>query len=310
MTDQAAIAVPQSRRAVAERRKRLRRGWYVPYLFLAPAFLWYLAFLVYPMLVSLYVSFFEWDGLSATMNFVGLRNYIDIFIRDEVSRLALWNNILWTLASLVVPTSIGLLLAVALNRRLPGTVAFRTIFYAPAVLPLVGVGLIWAWMYNPQFGVINAGLKASGLGFLAGGWLSSYEMALPATFITFTWSHVGFPMILYLAGLQAIEKEYYEAARIDGANGLQTFRHVTLPGLKETHVIVLSLTVISGFKVFDLIYTMTYGGPGRSTQVLGTWMYFQTFQYYNAGYGSAVAWVIAIIVLVIAIPYIRRMSRS
>src|SRR5690606_33853552 len=102
MTDQAALSVPQSRSAVAQRRRRLRRGWYVPYLFLAPAFLWYLAFLVYPMLVSLYVSFFEWDGLSATMNFVGLRNYIDIFIRDEVSRLALWNNILWTLASLVI----------------------------------------------------------------------------------------------------------------------------------------------------------------------------------------------------------------
>jgi ABC-type sugar transport system permease subunit len=217
---------------------------------------------------------------------------------------------MWTIASLVVPTSIGLLLAMALNRRILGTTIFRTVFYAPAVLPLVGVGLIWAWMYNPQFGAINAALRAVGLGHFAMGWLSSYQTALPATFVTFVWSSVGFPMILYLAGLQAINKEYYEAARIDGATGLQSFRHVTLPCLGETHVVVLSLTVISGFKVFDLIYTMTYGGPGRSTQVLGTWMYFQSFQYNNVGYGAAVAWVIAAIVLVLVIPYVRRMTRS
>lgn len=294
--------------ARARRRRRVPTAW-IPYLFLAPALIWYAAFLVYPMLQSLYISFFDWDGLSPTMTFVGLKNYIDIFMSDEVARLALWNNILWTLGALVLPTAIGLMLALALNRRVPGSTLFRTIFYSPAVLPLVAVGLIWAWVYNPNFGVVNTTLKAVGLRSWAAGWLSSYELALPATFVTFVWSHVGFPMIFYLAGLQAISKEYYEAATIDGANAFQRFRHVTLPGLTETHVIVLSLAVINGFKVFDLVYTMTYGGPGRSTQVLGTWMYFQTFQYYHAGYGSALAWVIAAIVLVIAIPYIRRMSR-
>ena len=235
----------------------------VPYLFLAPALIWYVIFLVYPMASSLFISFFDWDGLSPTMTFVGLANYINIFFNDPVSQLALLNNVFWTVGSLLVPTTIGLLLAVALNRQIPGTTVFRTIFYAPAVLPLVGVGLIWAWMYNPQYGAINAILKAVGLGDLAMGWLSNYRTALAATFVTFVWSSVGFPMILYLAGLQAINKEFYEAARIDGASALQVFRHVTLPGLNETHVVVLSLTVISGFKVFDLIYTMTYGGPGR-----------------------------------------------
>ena len=281
-----------------------------PYLFIAPAFIWYIVFLVYPMLTSLYESFFKWDGLSPTMTFVGLGNYLDIFFNDPVTQQALLNNVEWTVASLVVPTSIGLLLAMALNQKLPGTAIFRTIFYAPAVLPLVGVGLIWAWMYNPQFGAINAALRAVGLGQFAVGWLSNYRSALPATFATFVWSSVGFPMILYLAGLQGINNEHYEAAHLDGASALQRFRHVTLPGLTETHVVVLSLTVIGGFKVFDLIYTMTYGGPGRSTQVLGTWMYFQSFQYYNAGYGAAVAWVIAAIILILAIPYIRRMAKS
>lgn len=281
-----------------------------PFLFLLPALFFYLIFLVYPMLWSLYVSLFQWDGLSDNMIFVGFGNYARILFEDEIARLALWNNVLWTVGTLVIPTGIGLALALALNRRFRGSVVFRTIFYSPAVLPLVAVGLIWSWMYNPHFGGVNIALKAMGLGWLARGWLSDYDTALAATFVTNVWSHAGFPMILYLAGLQAIPREYYEAAKLDGANAWQSFRHVTLPGLAETHVIVLSLSVIQSFKVFDIIYTMTYGGPGRVTQVLGTWMYFQTFQYYNAGYGAALAWVIAIIVLVIAIPYIRRMSRN
>ena len=281
-----------------------------PFLFLAPALFFYGVFLVYPMLWSLWVSLYEWDGLSDNMVFIGLGNYAKILFGDEIALLALWNNVLWTVGTLIVPTGIGLALALALNRRFRGSVVFRTIFYSPAVLPLVAVGLIWSWMYNPNFGAVNIALKAMGLGWLARGWLSDYDTALAATFVTNVWSHVGFPMILYLAGLQAIPRDYYEAAKLDGANAWQSFRHVTLPGLKETHVIVLSLSVIQAFKVFDIIYTMTYGGPGRVTQVLGTWMYFQTFQYYNAGYGAALAWVIALIVLVIAIPYIRRMSRN
>lgn len=290
--------------------RRFGRQSPTPFLFLAPALFFYGVFLVYPMLWSLWVSLYEWDGLSDNMVFIGLGNYAKIMFGDEIALLALWNNVLWTVGTLVVPTGIGLALALALNRRFRGSVVFRTIFYSPAVLPLVAVGLIWSWMYNPNFGAVNIALKAMGLGWLARGWLSDYDTALAATFVTNVWSHVGFPMLLYLAGLQAIPRDYYEAAKLDGANAWQSFRHVTLPGLKETHVIVLSLSVIQAFKVFDIIYTMTYGGPGRVTQVLGTWMYFQTFQYYNAGYGAALAWVIALIILVIAIPYIRRMSRN
>jgi ABC-type sugar transport system permease subunit len=303
-------ALTADRAAAAPSRMGLGATHLAPFLFLAPALFFYLVFLVYPMLWSLWVSLFQWDGLSDNMIFVGLGNYARILFEDEIALLSLWNNVLWTVGTLVVPTGIGLALALALNRRFRGSVVFRTIFYGPAVLPLVAVGLIWSWMYNPHLGGVNIALRAMGLGWLARGWLSDYDTALAATFVTNVWSHVGFPMILYLAGLQAIPKDYYEAAKLDGANAWQSFRHVTLPGLTETHVIVLSLSVIQSFKVFDIIYTMTYGGPGRVTQVLGTWMYFQTFQYYNAGYGAALAWVIAIIVLVIAIPYIKRMSRN
>ncbi|HXF61885.1 MAG TPA: sugar ABC transporter permease [Caldilineaceae bacterium] len=297
----------QEARVAHRRRSRFRVA---PYLFLAPALIWYLIFLVYPMYQSLVISLMDWDGLSADIRFVGLDNYRRIFFEDEIARLALRNNLLWTAGVLLIPTVIGLLLAVALDRNLRGQTIYRSIFYGPAVLPLVASGLIWAWMYNPQFGFVNYVLQQVGLGHLARGWLSVFETALPATFVTAVWGGVGFPMVLYLAALQAIPAEQYEAARMDGANGRQLFFHITLPWLREAHVIVFSLAVINSFKTFDLIYTMTYGGPGRVTQVLGTWMYFNAFQYYHAGYGAAIAWVIAMITLVVAIPYIQRMSRD
>jgi raffinose/stachyose/melibiose transport system permease protein len=289
--------------------RRVRRRFRLtPYLFLAPALIWYLIFLVYPMYQSLVISFMDWDGLSANIEYVGFENYQRLLFEDDTARLAIRNNVLWTLGTLLIPTVIGLLLAVALDRKLKGRTVLRAIFYGPAILPLVAVGMIWAWMYNPQFGVINEILRGIGLGDYARGWLSVYETALPATFLTAVWGGVGFPMVLYLAALQAIPHEQYEAAKMDGASGRQLFFNITLPWLREAHVIVFSLAVINSFKTFDLIYTMTYGGPGRITQVLGTWMYFNAFQYYHAGYGAAIAWVIAAITLVMAIPYIRRMS--
>ena len=205
---------------------------------------------------------------------------------------------------------IGLLLAVALDRKLRGRNLFRAIFYGPAVLPLVAVGMIWAWTYNPQFGFINVFLQAIGLGQFYVDGSPFMKTALPATFLTAVWGGIGFPMVLYLAVLQAIPGEQYEAAKMDGANARQLFFKITLPWLREANVIVFSLAVISSFKTFDLIYTMTYGGPGRITQVLGTWMYFQSFQYYHAGYGAAIAGIIALITLIMAIPYIQHMLRD
>ena len=282
----------------------------IPFLFLLPALLWYIIFLVYPMAYSFLISLTDWDGLSKSSTWVGLANYANVIFNDDVSRLAIKNNLIWTAGTLLIPVTLGLLMAVVLDLKLPGRTVFRTIFYGPAVLPLVAVGLIWAWMYNPQFGFVNEVIKAVGLGKYTRGWLSVFETALPATFVTAIWTGVGFSMTVYLAALQGIPAEQYEAARMDGATGLRLFWNITLPWLREAHVIVLSLAVINSFKVFDLIYTMTYGGPGRATQVMGTWMYFNAFQYYHAGYGAAIAWIIAMITLIFAIPYVRRMSRD
>ncbi len=300
-------ALPHRRGAAAARLAGLgTRG--TPYLFLLPALVIYCAFVVYPMLYSFAISLTSWDGLAPVKVFVGLANYRRI-LRDPIAQLAIENNLIWTAATLIIPTTLGLLLAVALNQRLAGTTIFRSIFYAPGILPLVAVASIWGWMYNPQYGAVNALLGALGLHGLEHGWLADFNTALPATIVTAIWHSVGFPMLLYLAGLQGIPEEQYEAARIDGANALQRFRYVTLPGLHETHVVVITLAIIGSFKVFDIIYAMTYGGPGQATQVLATWMYFNTFQYYHAGYGSALAWTIAIVSLVVTIPYIRLMAR-
>lgn len=286
---------------------RLRRSG-SGFLFLLPALVIYCAFLIYPVLDSLVISLTNWDGLSPNRTFVGLANYQRVF-QDPGAVLSLKNNAIWTLVMVVVPTLLGLLLALGLNARLPGRNLFRSLFYMPGVLPLVAIAAIWAWMYDPNLGLINTGLKAIGLEGLAQQWLGNPRTALLSVLVAAIWQGVGFPMVLYLAGLQGIPPEQHEAARVDGATPWQQFWYVTLPGLSTTHIIVITLAVINSFNAFDLIYAMTYGGPGQATQVLASWMYFQTFQYFKAGYGSAIAWVIALISLAVSIPYLRTITR-
>lgn len=280
------------------------------YWFLIPALIFYGIFVIYPVFWSFYISLTNWDGLSSKYDFVGLRNYIDFF-KDPVSLLALINNVKIMIFELIFPIGIGLGLALFLNRNMNSMLktVLRAMFYSPSILPLVGVALIWAWMYNPVFGVVNEILRYIGLGNLARGWLSDPKTALYAVIVTMIWQSVGLPMILFLAALQEIPQELIEAAKVDGASYFQSLRFVTLPLLREAFIIVISLTIINSLRTFDLIYNMTWGGPGRATQVLATWMYFNTFVYYKAGYGSAIAIILSILSMIVAIPYIHIMSR-
>ena len=286
-----------------------RRGGAVAWVFAAPALLVYFVFLVYPALSSLWFSFTDWDGLSATYNVVGLKNYTSM-PSDPVVVQAAVNNLIWAVVTVVVPVVLGLALAVALNGKVRGKPFLRLIFYTPAVLPLVSVASIWGWLYNPQYGAINAFLRAVGLDSLAQPWLGQDSTALAATMVAAIWLRVGFPMLLYLAALQGIPNELYEAATVDGATKWQQFWHVTMPSLRPAHYIVIALSLIDSFKVFDMIYAMTYGGPGTSTQVMGTWMYFNVFQYYQAGYGTAIAVVITLVAIAVGIPYVRSQTRE
>lgn len=266
-------------------------------------------FLVYPSLTSLFFSLTDWDGLSPSYNIVGLQNYVDM-TKDPVILTALKNNAIWTVVTLSVPMALGLLLAIFLNGKVRGKPILRLLFYTPAVLPLVSIASIWGWLYNPQYGAINEFLRLVGLDSWAQPWLGQDSTALAAIMVPAIWLRAGFPMLLYLAALQGIPEEIYEAATVDGATRWQQFWHMTMPSLKPAHYIVLALSLIDSFKVFDMIYAMTYGGPGTATQVMGTWMYANVFQYYQAGYGTAIAVTITVIAIVVSIPYVVSQTRE
>ena len=286
------------------RRRKTKYGGLTPWLFALPAIAIYVVFLVYPAVTSVFFSLTDWDGLSATYNIVGLKNYVAM-LSDPVVAQAVINNIIWTVVTIVFPVAIGLALAILLNGKVRGKPVIRLIFYMPAVLPLIAVASIWGWLYNPEYGAINEFLRMIGLGGLAQPWLGQDSTALAAVMVPAIWLRVGFPMLLYLAALQGIPSEMYEAATVDGATRSQQFWHITMPSLRPAHYIVIALSLIDSFKVFDLIYAMTYGGPGTATQVMGTWMYANVFQYYQAGYGTAIAVAITVVAVIVSIPYVR-----
>jgi raffinose/stachyose/melibiose transport system permease protein len=296
---------PRGRGAVAPRwRAKRKHGGLIAWTFALPALLVYFVFLVYPAGSSLWFSVTDWDGLSPTYNFVGAQNYVDM-VKDPVVAQAVVNNLIWTVVTIVFPVVIGLTLAVLLNGKVRGKPVLRVIFYTPGVLPLVSIASIWGWLYNPQYGAINAALRTIGLDSLAQPWLGQDSTALGAAMVPAIWLRVGFPMLLYLAALQGISTDMYEAARVDGAGRWQQFWYITMPSLRPAHYIVIALSLIDSFKVFDLIYAMTYGGPGTATQVMGTWMYANVFQYYQAGYGTAIAVTITVVAIIVSIPYVR-----
>jgi len=293
--------------ATGKRNDALR---FLPWVFLAPGLIIYSVVVVYPMLYSAYLSLFRWDGVAPKKVFVGIQNYVTLLTHNEVFWIALKNNAIWLVAALLVPTSIGLGLALVLNARFRGSHIFRSIFYFPAVLSLAVVGLIWTWIYHPDLGLANQLLDALGLKGLKRNWLSDPQIAIYPVILAATWNAVGLPMLLFLAGLQTIPPELHEAARVEGASPRQRFWHVTFPLLRETTLIVLAITSINALKAYDIIYAMTNGGPANRTQLLSTWMYFLTYNYNEVGLGTAIAVVLFSLTLIFAIPYIRMMTRK
>ena len=290
------------------RRASLRPEWIVGALFLAPAFLVYVTVIVYPLIYSSWLSLFDWDGISPTKRFVGFENYVTLWTSNRVFWIALKNNALWTAVALVVPTALGLGLALLLNGKLVARGFWRGVFYFPAILSLSICGLIWTWIYHPTLGFLNQFLEWVGLENLQRAWLSEPSIALFAVMVAAAWHNTGLPMLLYLAGLQTIPREIIEAAEVDGASRIQRFRFVIWPMLKDTTFVVLAITFINSLKVYDVVYVMTYGGPANQTQVLGTWMYFLTYNFNRIGLGTAIAVVLFGLTLIFAIPYTRRLG--
>lgn len=276
--------------------------------FLLPGLIVYTAFLVAPMAMSLWYSLTSWSG-AGPQHFVGLRNYGTAFT-DPVALLALRNTLIWTAVMVVVPAGCGLALASSLRGRQRWKSGVQALVYLPTVLPMIGVAVIWGWIYDPEFGFLNALLQKVGLSSLQLTWLADTRSAIPAMMVAGIWVSVGLPMVLYLAGIQSIPPELYEAARVDGAGRWQAFRSITFPSLRQTHAVVLALQVIAALQVFAIVYALTGGGPGNSTQMLGTWMYQNIFNFRQVGYGSAEGWVLAAMGLAVAIPYVLWMTRE
>ncbi|MGI6258947.1 MAG: carbohydrate ABC transporter permease [Anaerolineaceae bacterium] len=266
-------------------------------LYLLPAFLIYTLFTLIPIIETVRSSFFEWSNLGRTSEWVGLQNYVSLF-QDSSFIKAFTNNLIFVIFYSIIPILLGLFLASLLSRYpIPGFAFFRTVLFLPQVISMVVVGVIWRWMFNPTNGPINLFLAAIGLGHLQQAWLGSFQWALPAVGSIGTWVQYGFCMVLFLAGMQRIPEEYYEASSLDGASAFHQFFLITIPGLKAEIAVALITTIVAALRVFDLVYSTTKGGPGESTLVTGYLIYRSAILNNQIGYGAAIATILTLVIL-------------
>lgn len=269
----------------------------VGYLYILPALLVYAVFLLYPFGQSVWLSFVHWDGLTVATP-AGFDNYRDLF-GDPALRAPFAHALMLLVFYSALPVAIGLLLAAAMSRvRIHGMTFFRTVLFLPQVLALIVVAVAWRSILAPD-GLLNDTLRAVGLGSLARPWLGDYTWALPAVGVIGTWVGTGLCMVLFLAGVQRIPRELYEAARIDGAGPVREFLAVTLPGLRPHIAVALTLTIVAGLRNFDLIYVTTSGGPGNATSVPAYEVYHRAFETNQVGSAAAVG--VALTVLIFAL---------
>ena len=274
------------------------RGKYVALaVLLLPSLIGMGAFYILPVLSSLVLSFTQWDLLTP-IKWVGFGNYFAIF-SDAVVLQALRNTLLFILGYLPSVVILGLGLALLLNRKLKGRTVFRAIYFVPVVTSWVAVSLIWKWLLNPQYGLINFGLSL--IGIKGPGWLFDPHWAMAGVIMTTVWKDIGFVTVIYLAGLQEIPEQLFEAADMDGASPWQRFRTVTWPMLAPTTFFVTTISLISSFQVFDQVWIMTQGGPAGATSTMVELIYKNAFSYSKMGYASAISWVLFALIFAVTL---------
>jgi raffinose/stachyose/melibiose transport system permease protein len=257
-------------------------------------------FFLFPMVNALYYSVVDFNGVNPSPPFVGLDNFTAMF-SDPRMWHALGNNVIWIVVGTISPMIIGILVAMLLWSVRRGSVIYRVIFFLPYVLPGVAIGIVWGWIYDPVNGLLNQALRSIGLGFLATGWLGEPDVAIYAVLATAIWAGTGFAIVIFLSALRNVDVELVDASRIDGANAPQRLWFIILPQIMPVFLMVLTLTLVGGFSVFDIIFIMTGGGPAEATDVLGTFAYSQAFQLNNIGYGTTIALLITILSVPIAV---------
>ncbi len=282
---------------ISEKRKYPGESKWQGWCYLFPALLVYLLFTFIPILETFRASFYDWNGFSETQTFIGLNNYVNL-LSDPLFLKAISNNLVFIIFYSIFPILIALLLsAILTGKPIPGFSFFRTVFFLPQVISMVVVGVIWRWMFNPVSGPINQFFSLIGLDQLRQAWLGSFKYALPAVGLIGSWVQYGFCMVLFLAGMQRIPLEYYEAASLDGASSFKQFLYITVPGLKSEIGVAMITTMIAALRVFDLIYSTTRGGPGETTLVTGFLIYRSAILNNRIGYGAAIATLLTLIIL-------------
>ncbi len=277
------------------------------YLFLLPNIIGFLVFTLIAVLASLFLAFTEYDILSPP-RFIGLENFRKLLLADQTFRIVLRNTVLFTIASVLGSMVLSLGVALALNRALRGVVLFRTAYYLPVVTSSVAVAVIWTWFFNPDFGPLNYYLRLLGW-HQPPHWLGSPQWALPAVILVAIWRSVGYDMILWLAGLQAIPQHLYEAAAIDGAGAWARFWAITVPLLTPTTFFVLVVSLIRAFQVFDTVVILTNGGPADASRTMVLYIYNQGFEFLRMGYGAAIAWVLFLLIFAVTLVQWRLQGR-
>jgi multiple sugar transport system permease protein len=295
--------IPRPARGFRHTARRIRREWSA-YLFLAPGLLVFSVFSLFALAFIVYLTFHEWEIIAPEKPFVGLQNYRDL-LHDERFRQSVFNTFYFTGAMVPLQMLAGLGIALLLNTGLRGRALLRTFYYLPCVTPFVVSAIVWKWFYNGDFGIFNFYLLKAGLIEKPLGFLSDENLAMPSVILMSVWSQTGFAMIVYLAGLQAIPEELYEAARVDGAGPIARLRHITIPMLRPTTVFLAVIGIIFAMQQFVQLFVMTRGGPVHRTTTMLFYIYESAFNFYEMGYAATLAFALFLLLLVFTVLQLR-----
>ncbi|NEE01425.1 carbohydrate ABC transporter permease [Phytoactinopolyspora halotolerans] len=307
--------------ADAKQRRRPRRAAIgtgerspVYWLYLIPGGVLFTAVIVVPFLMNIGLSFARWPGVG-DISWIGFDNYTRLFA-DDTFWTSFKNSVAMIVAMVIVPTAIGLVLASVLfdiiGKRFGAKTAstLRAMYYLPQILPVAVAGIVWGWILRPQNGALNTLLEAVGLDGLTQNWLGDPDSALPSVMAILVWVQIGYPVVIFMAALQRVDPELYEAAELDGAGWWRRFRAITIPQIRPEMFVVALTATIASMKVFGPIYVLTGGGPGDTTNVPSYFAYQHFFERANVGYGAAIATILTLIIIALSIVFIRFQARS
>lgn len=274
---------------------------------LLPAIIWYVVFSGIPIIYSLYLSFLRWSFLDPAQ-FVGLENYTEILTRDPLFYKALGNTLTFTISELLIGTVLALCFALLINRLKRSAPFFRTVFFLPVVSSMPAVAILWRWLFQPKFGLINQVLGFFGIA--PGMWVNSPDTAMESVVIMSVWKGLGFTIVLFLAGLQGIPDSLYEAAEIDGANRWQKVVRITIPLLRPTFAFIIITGFINGLQAFTQMYVLTKGGPVNATLTIVYHLYNRAFEFFNMGSASAMAFILFLMIILLTVIQLKLLNKE